>query len=143
MKLALAMAGRDVCRIEVWADKVPLVADALRQLLPVTSIAQHGKIVGDLLYFSLPVALPSQNALPLQDICRLRRRQTGSAGGSVCLYGPRQQICVYYGDDLADEPFELSYIGEIVQGATEMQLAAMQCWTSPGEIVTLRLHEEP
>lgn len=138
MKVAIDMAGREVCTIEIWEDQVPGIAAALRDMLPVSSIAQHGKIVGDLLFFSLPAVLPPENASPLQDICRDRRRDTGSAGGAVCFYNPRQQICIYYGDDLADEPFDISYIGEIVAGGQEMQLAAIGCWTSPGEIVTMR-----
>jgi hypothetical protein len=139
LKLALAIAGTDLCLIEIWEDKVPALAAALRALLPVTSILQHGKIVGDLVFFGLPALLPAQNSFPLQDICRMRRTLTGSAGGSVCFYGPRQQICIYYGDDVCDEPFELSYIGEIVAGAQAMELAGMRCWTSAGETVTLRL----
>lgn len=139
MRVALELAGRDVCVIEIWEDHVPAIAAALRDILPITSIAQHGKIVGDLLFFSLPLVLAPENAIPLQEICRVRRQETGSAGGSVCFYNPRQQICIYYGDDLADEPFEISYIGEIVEGEKDMQLAAMQCWTSPGETVTMRI----
>lgn len=138
MKVALNMFGRDVCVIEIWEDKVPGIAAALNDLLPVASIAQHGKIVGDLLFFSLPIVLPPENAIPLQDICRQRRRDSGSASGAVCFYNPRQQICIYYGDDLADEPFDISYVGEIVKHEQDMKLAAIDCWTSPGETVTMR-----
>lgn len=138
MRVAIDMAGREVCTIEIWEDLVPEIAIALGGMLPLSSIAQHGKIVGDLLFFSIPAVLPPENARPLQDICRDRRRELGSAGGAVCFYNPRQQICIYYGNDLADEPFDISYIGEIVGGAQEMQLAAIGCWTSPGEIVTMR-----
>lgn len=139
MKIALNIAARDVCVLEIWEDKVPRLAAALRERLPITSIAQHGKIVGDLLFFSLPWDLPAENVSPLQDISRQRRQQKGTASGAVCFYHPRQQICIYYSDDLADEPLDISYIGEIIDGAKDMQLAGIQCWTSPGEIVVMRL----
>ena len=141
MKVALTMFGRDVCVIEIWEDKVPGIATALGKLLPMSSIAQHGKIVGDLLFFSVPLVLPPENSYPLQDICRRRRREKGSASGAVCFYNPRQQICIYYSDDLADEPFDISYVGEIVGPGQDLQMAAIRCWTSPGEIVTIRLAE--
>ncbi|WP_029075958.1 hypothetical protein [Kaistia adipata] len=139
MKLILNMDGRDTCTIEIWEDRFPAVAEALRKVLPVTSIAQHGKIVGDLLYFCLPVVMPNEKPLTLTEICRQRRAEKGTAGGSVCFYGPRQQICIYYGDDVSPEPFELSYCGEIIEGNTEMELAAVKTWTSPGVPLTLRL----
>ena len=100
MKIALNIAARDVCVLEIWEDKVPRLAAALRERLPITSIAQHGKIVGDLLFFSLPWDLPAENVSPLQDISRQRRQQKGTASGAVCFYHPRQQICIYYSDDL-------------------------------------------
>lgn len=139
MKLVLNIAGKDTCTIEVFEDRFPVIAEGLRKVLPVTSIAQHGKIVGDLLYISLPLMMPLENAEPLQDICARRREETGGAGGAVCFYGPRQQICIYYGDDVANEPFELSCIGEVTEGLKDLQLAAIGCWVSPGEVATLRM----
>lgn len=139
MKVILSMSDRDICTIEIWEDKVPVIAAALRELLPLSSIAQHGKIVGDLLFFSLPVVLPPENALPLQDLCDQRRKSRGSVGGSVCFYNPRQQICIYYGDDLADEPFDVSYIGEVVANEQEMYIAGIECWARPGGVVAMRL----
>lgn len=139
MRVIINIAGKDVCTAEIWDEKVPFLAKAFREALPVMSIAQHGKIVGDLLFFSMPMVLPPENASPLQDICRDRRRTNGTAAGSVCFYNPRQQVCIYYGDDVADEPFDLSYIGEIVDGEKDMYIAASRCWTSPGEVITMRL----
>ena len=139
LKVALEIAGKGVCVVQIWEDKVPRFAAALRERLPVTSVAQHGKIVGDLLFFSLPWVLPAENVAPLQTICRQRRQEKGSASGAVCFYHPRQQICIYYSDDQADEPLDISYIGEIVQGERDMQIAGIESWTSPGEIVTMRL----
>lgn len=139
MKLKLAIREKHVCTINVWADRYPQTARRLTEALPVTTIAQHGKIVGDLLYLGIPVVMPLEKPMLLQDICKERRRQTGSAAGAVCFYGPRQQICIYYGDDVANEPFELSWIGEIEEGLTAIQLAAIQCWVSPGELATITL----
>ncbi|MGE0797171.1 MAG: cyclophilin-like fold protein [Lautropia sp.] len=139
LKVALNISGREAGVVAIWEDRVPRFAAALRERLPITSIAQHGKIVGDLLFFNLPWVLPAENAAPLQAILRERRQRKGTASGAVCFYHPRQQICIYYSDDQADEPLEISSIGEIVEGEQDMQLAGIQCWTSPGEIVTMRL----
>ena len=137
MLVRLSSAGRDLCTVEIWDKKVPSAAEALRRHGPITSILQHGKIVGDLVFFSLPFVLPPENAFPLQEIVRARRRDLGSAAGAVCFYSSRQQICIYYGDDLCDEPFEISYIGEIVAGGMDMRLAALECWSHPGQRITL------
>lgn len=139
--MSLSDAEQDLCTIEVWEDRVPVIAAALSRHCPVSSILQHGKIVGDLVFFGLPFVLPPENAFPLQDITRARRREQGSAAGAVCLYNPRQQICVFYGDDLCDEPFEISYIGEIVGGADTMRLAALGCWSHPGGRVGMSLQQ--
>lgn len=139
MRLELAISARHVCVIEIWEDRVPGFCSEIRRMLPMTSIVQHGKIVGDLAFFTLPLVLPLENAFPLQTICRERRRVCGSAAGAVCYYNPRQQICIYYGDDLADEPFEISYLGEIVDGASAMYLAGIRCWTNPGQQITMDL----
>ncbi len=139
MRINLSINDRPICSIAVWADRYPQIASGLETVLPITTVAQHGKIVGDLLYLSVPIVLPLENPMPLQEICRERRRQTGSVAGAVCFYGPRQQICIYYGDDVADEPFELSWIGEVDVGLSALQLAAMDCWVRPGELASLEV----
>ncbi len=50
MKLKMAVAGKDVCTIEVWEDKVPKLAKELREKLPMVTMLQHGKLIGDMVF---------------------------------------------------------------------------------------------
>ena len=63
----------------------------------------------------------------------------GEATGAVCFYNPRQQFCVVYGNDVADENLQISYVGEIVEGFVEMKLVGMECWLQQGQLVELEI----
>ncbi|PZQ44717.1 MAG: hypothetical protein DI570_28265, partial [Phenylobacterium zucineum] len=76
-----------------------------------------------------------------EEVGAMRRSELGHARGSVCWYNPRQQFCVVYGDDLADEPLRISYIGEVVSGELELALAGHRNWLQQGQVVALRLEE--
>lgn len=137
MELKLTVAGKDVCRINVWEDKVPNLAKTLREQLPMKSTLQHGKLIGDMVFFTLPVVAPWENMYRTEEVGKMRRAETGEATGAVCFYSPRQQFCVVYGDDTADEPLQISYIGEIISGALEMRLLGLETWLQQGAIVEL------
>jgi hypothetical protein len=137
MKLNLKIDGEKTCQIEVWEDKVPSLAEALRNALPQKSILQHGKIVGDMVFFTMPIVSPWENCYLTEEVGAMRRREKGYVRGAVCFYNPRQQFCVVYGDDVADEPLKISYIGEVVEGELELALAGMQTWLEQGKLVEL------
>jgi hypothetical protein len=141
MKLRLRVADEDVCLIEVWEDKVPNIARELREKLPLTSVLQHGKIVGDLIFFVTPIVADWENWYLTQDVGRMRREVKGYARGAVCFYGPRQQFAIAYGEDLADEPLKISYIGEVVEGELKLELVGTQCWLEQGRKVELAIAE--
>ncbi|MBB5163228.1 cyclophilin-like fold protein [Mycobacterium sp. AZCC_0083] len=137
MELKFIVAGKDVCRINVWEDKVPNLAKTLRDKLPMKTTLQHGKLIGDMVFFTLPVVAPWENMYRTEEVGQMRRAEKGEATGAVCFYSPRQQFCIVYGDDTADEPLQISYIGEIVSGALEMRLVGLETWLKQGAIVEL------
>lgn len=137
MQLSLTVDGKDVCRIEVWEDKVPNLAAILRERLPMQSTLQHGKLIGDMVFFSLPIVAPWENMYRTEEVGRMRRAEKGEATGAVCFYSPRQQLCIVYGDDTADEPLKISYIGEVVKGGLEMKLVGLETWFKQGALVEL------
>jgi hypothetical protein len=139
MQLRFKVAGDEVCLIDVWEDKVPNLAAVLREKLPMKSTLQHGKLIGDMVFFSLPIVAPWENMYLTEQVGRMRREETGAATGAVCFYSPRQQFCIVYGDDTADEPLQISYIGEVVKGALEMRLVGLETWLEQGKIVELEL----
>lgn len=139
MKLKMAVAGIDVCTIEVWEDKVPKLAQELREKLPMVTMLQHGKLIGDMVFFTLPIVAPWENRYLTQEVGAERRKKYGSSGGSVCFYSPRQQFCVVYGDDTADEPLPISYIGEVIEGKLELKVAGIETWFDQGRTVELRI----
>ncbi|ODN71061.1 hypothetical protein [Methylobrevis pamukkalensis] len=124
MRVRLKVDGEEACQFEVWEDKVPNIAALFREKLPVKSTLQHGKLIGDMVFFVTPFIAPWENMYLTQDVGRMRREATGHSAGAVCFYGPRQQLCVVYGDDTAEEPLKISYIGEIVEGHLKMKLVA-------------------
>jgi hypothetical protein len=137
MLLSLKVADIEVCVIEVWEEKVPNIARALREKLPLKSTLQHGKLIGDMVFFSLPIVAPWENMYRTEEVGRMRREETGAATGAVCFYSPRQQLCIVYGDDTADEPLKISYIGEVVSGSLEMRLVGLETWLQQGKLVEL------
>jgi len=137
MQLSLIVDGVDVCRIEVWEDKVPNLAATLREKLPQKSTLQHGKLIGDMVFFTLPIVAPWENMYLTEEVGRMRRKEKGEATGAVCFYSPRQQFCIVYGDDTADEPLQISYIGEVVEGSLQMRLVGLETWLKQGSIVEL------
>jgi hypothetical protein len=139
MRIRYKVDGKQACIIEIWEDKVPQFAAVLREKLPIQSVLQHGKLVGDMVFFTTPFVSPWENMFLTEDIGRLRRKETGEATGAVCFYNPRQQFCVVYGNDVADENLQISYVGEIVEGFVEMKLVGMECWLQQGQLVELEI----
>jgi hypothetical protein len=131
--------NQPICVIEVWEDKVPHLSEVLRESMPQKSILQHGKIVGDMVFFTMPIVAPWENCYLTEQVGAMRRREKGHARGAVCFYNPRQQFCVVYGDDVADEPLKISYIGEVIAGELELALAGMHTWLDPGRLVELEV----
>lgn len=139
MKLRMKVDEKPVCMIEVWEDKVPELTQVLRDKLPQKSILQHGKIVGDMVFWTMPIVASWENCYLTEQVGQMRRQEKGHARGAVCFYNPRQQFCVVYGDDVADEPLKISYIGEVVEGELELALVGTQCWLQQGSLVELEI----
>jgi hypothetical protein len=139
MHLRMNVDDRPVCTIEVWEDKVPQLAQVLRETLPKRAVLQHGKIVGEMVFFTMPIVAPWENCYLTEEVGAMRREAKGGAGGAVCFYNPRQQFCVVYGDDVADEPLKISYIGEVVEGELELALVGTRTWLRQGRIVELEI----
>jgi hypothetical protein len=132
----------DTCTIQIFEDKVPWITQELRASLPQDGILQHGKIVGEMVFWTMPIVAPWENVFLTEEVGAMRRAEKGYARGSVCWYNPRQQFCVVYGDDLADEPLKISYIGEVVEGELELALAGHRNWLQQGQIVGLRILDD-
>lgn len=137
MQLIMKVDGESVCKIQVFDDLVPGIAAALAEQLPQKGILQHGKIIGDMVFWTMPIVAPWENMYLTEEVGALRKKEKGHARGSVCWYSPRQQFCVVYGDDLADEPLKISYIGEIIEGELELALVGHRNWLQQGQIVEL------
>src|SRR5690348_16406811 len=58
MQLRMKVDEKPVCTIEVWEDKVPQLTEVLKHSLPQKSILQHGKIVGDMVFWTMPIVAP-------------------------------------------------------------------------------------
>ncbi|MGA9606882.1 MAG: hypothetical protein WBR21_07640 [Rouxiella badensis] len=141
MKLQMSVAGEAVCVIEVWEDKVPNLAKELCAKLPMTSILQHGKLIGDMVFFTMPIVAPWENKFKTEEVGRMRREKYGVCTGSVCFYSPRQQFCVVYGDDTAEEPLPISYIGEVIEGSLQLRVTGLETWFDQGRTVELAVIE--
>ena len=139
MRLHFKVEGEEACIIEVWEDKVPNIAKVFRENLPMKSVLQHSKLLGDMVFFTTPFVAPWENMFLTEDVGKVRRKEKGGAAGAVCFYNPRQQVCIVYGDDVADEPLKISYIGEIVDGAMKMKLVGLECWLQQGKVIELEI----
>ena len=134
--------GTPTCAIRIFEDVVPQTAAKLREALPMTTRLQHATLVGDQLFAVLPIVMPMENPMLTQDIGELRRKEKGTVAGTVVFYAPRQVFGVTYSDDLAVEPLLNSYIGEVIDGMTELALVGEQVWRKQDKVVELRLRAE-
>jgi hypothetical protein len=113
MKLQMSVAGEAVC------------------------VLQHGKLIGDMVFFTMPIVAPWENKYKTEEVGRMRREKYGYCTGSVCFYSPRQQFCVVYGDDTAEEPLPISYIGEVISGELQLRVTGLETWFDQGRTVEL------
>jgi hypothetical protein len=97
------------------------------------------KLLGDLIFFTLPIVAPWENRYLTEDVGRERKAKYGTPAGAVCFYSPRQQFCVVYGDDASDEPLPISYIGEVIEGQLELKVAGLETWFDQSRIVELKI----
>lgn len=136
----MKVEGEDVCVMEIWEDKVPRIAAAIRNVLPLTTTLQHGKLTGDLLLIQTAIVEAWENVFyPDEEFSQGRIEKKGKIGGAVSFYPPRQQISIIYGEDLPSEPLPVSAIGEVVEGMDNVIRVGMECWFDPGQRVELSL----
>ena len=130
-----------ICGIRIFEDVVPHTAAAFRESFPIRTKLQHATLVGDQLFAVLPLVIPMENLILTQDMVAQRREATGSVEGAVIFYSPRQVFGVTYSDDLAIEPLANSYIGEVIDGMTELKLVGEEVWRKQDKFVELRIRE--
>lgn len=134
--------GVPTCAIKIFEDIVPNTAAEFRKQLPITTRLQHATLVGDQLFAVLPFVIPMENPMLTEDLGELRRKEKGTVAGTVIFYSPRQVFGVTYSDDLAVEPLMNSYIGEVVEGLTELALVGEQVWRKQDKLVELTVRDE-
>lgn len=116
MKIRMKVEGEDVCVLEIWEEKVPRVAAAIRRILPFTTTLQHGKLTGDLLLIQTTIVEAWENVWYPENIREGRQAARGKISGAVSFYPPRQQISIIYNDEVPAEPLPVSSIGEVIEG---------------------------
>jgi hypothetical protein len=131
-----------VCGIRIFEDMVPQTAAELRRRLPLRTKLQHATLVGDPLFAVLPLVIPMENLIMTEDLVELRRKEKGTVAGTVVFYSPRQVFGVTYSDDLAIEPLANGYIGEVIDGLTELALVGEETWRKQDKFVELRLRDD-
>jgi hypothetical protein len=133
--------GKQTCAIRIFEDLVPKTAAVLREQLPITTKLQHATLVGDQLFAVLPIVTPMENLILTQDLVAQRRKEKGTVAGTVVFYSPRQVFGVTYSDDLAIEPLANSFIGEVIDGFTELALVGEETWRKQDKLVELKVRE--
>jgi hypothetical protein len=131
-----------VCGIRIFEEMVPNTAEEFRRRLPLKTKLQHATLVGDQLFAVLPFVIPMENYILTEDLAELRRKEKGTVAGTVVFYSPRQVFGVTYSDDLAIEPLGNGYIGEVIDGLTELALVGEETWRKQDKFVELRIREE-
>ena len=142
MRLAFTLDGEQAAVIEIWEDKVPQLAEKIREALPFTTYLQHGKLTGDLLLMQTKILADWENMFYPEDLAGQVAADNTEIRGAVSYYGPRQQISIMYGNDIPPEPLPVSAIGWVVEGADQLELIGLRTWLQPGAKVRLSLLEE-
>ena len=142
MKINFNLGGEDVAVIEIWEDRVPELAQKIRDSLPFSSYLQHGKLTGDLLLMQTKFLSDWENIFYPEDLAAEVAAAGTEIRGAVSYYGPRQQISIMYGNDIPPEPLPVSAIGWVVEGADRLEAIGMKAWLEPGARIWLTLLEE-
>ena len=142
MKVRLNLAGEDVAVIDIWEERVPLIAQKIREALPFATYLQHGKLTGDLLLMQTKILADWENKFYPDDMIEQVTAEHSSPRGAVSYYGPRQQISIMYGDDIPPEPLPVSAIGWVIEGMDRLELIGIRTWLEPGARVWLSLIDE-
>ena len=141
MKIGFNVEGENVAVIEIWEDKVPLLAQKIRDALPFSTYLQHGKLTGDLLLMQTKILADWENMFYPEDLAAEADGEPLEAAGVVSYYGPRQQISIMYGNDIPPEPLPVSGIGRVIEGAENLEVIGLKTWIEPGMKVWLTLLE--
>jgi hypothetical protein len=139
MKISLRTETEDVAVLEIWEDKVPRLAERIRDALPMSTFLQHGKLTGDLLLMQTKILEDWENPFYPEDLTEEAAATDSEVAGAVSYYGPRQQISIIYGEDVPPEPLPVSAIGWVVEGLDRVQRLGTQTWLRPGTRVWLSL----
>ncbi|GAB3596590.1 hypothetical protein [Microbacterium tumbae] len=142
MKINFNLDGKDVAIIEIWEDKVPDLAETIRDALPFSTYLQHGKLTGDLLLMQTKFLADWENIFYPEDLAAEVAATGTEIRGAVSYYGPRQQISIMYGNDIPAEPLPVSAIGWVIEGADQLETIGMKTWLEPGMRVWLTLVDE-
>ncbi|MFT4029834.1 MAG: hypothetical protein QM675_08155 [Protaetiibacter sp.] len=142
MKIRFNLADEDIAVIEIWEDKVPELAQKIREALPFATYLQHGKLTGDLLLMQTKILADWENIFYPEDLAAEVAQAGTEIRGAVSYYGPRQQISIMYGNDIPPEPLPVSAIGWVVEGADQLELIGIKTWLEPGARVWMSLIED-
>ena len=142
MKLGFNLDGEDVAVIEIWDEKVPQLAEKIREALPFSTYLQHGKLTGDLLLMQTKILADWENMFYPEDLATEAEEGPMEVSGTVSYYGPRQQISIMYGNDIPPEPLPVSGIGRVIEGAEKLEMIGLRTWIEPGMKVWLTLLED-
>jgi hypothetical protein len=142
MKLGFNLEGENVAVIEIWEDKVPLLAQKIREALPFSTYLQHGKLTGDLLLMQTKILADWENMFYPEDLAAAADGEPQEVAGVVSYYGPRQQISIMYGNDIPPEPLPVSGIGRVIEGVDQLEIIGLKTWLEPGMKVWLTLLED-
>jgi hypothetical protein len=139
MRMLFTLDDEDLAVIEIWEDKIPQLAQKIRDALPFSTYLQHGKLTGDLLLMQTKILADWENIFYPEDLTAQRQAENTEIRGAVSYYGPRQQISIMYGNDVPPEPLPVSAIGQVVEGKDKLELIGLRTWLEPGARVWLSL----
>ena len=142
MKLGFNLEGEDIAVIEIWDDKVPQLAEKIKETLPFSTYLQHGKLTGDLLLMQTKILADWENMFYPEDLAADADAGEAELAGTVSYYGPRQQISIMYGNDVPPEPLPVSGIGRVIEGADKLEVIGLKTWIEPGMKVWITLLED-
>jgi len=113
---------------ELLIDKAPHLCGQIVDSLPMRALIQHAKLAGQEFFWTAPIVGPWENLVKTEALGQ----------GDIGFYNPRQQVCLFYGRELALEPLGMSHIGRVVSGLERLEATGMRNWLHQGQRLELR-----
>ena len=117
------LIGDEECTAELLNEEAPRICAAIEEVLPLTGVLSHAKLVDREVFFPVPFYIDAQE------------NPRVSEKGDLAFWNARQTFCIFY-DDMVPLGATPTF-GRITENLEGFQWVARKVWERPGTMITI------